>query len=430
MEQENSNRKPTENSSTPKRCVNLDWLEVHCREPIGQPHNADYFREHGCEVQEREYGTRVYKEMFTIMGTDGLPAIEVRRNPSSQGLNGIHDAEETHIRLNNRLCYFDDCAILLKKFLDFHHYNDIRISRIDICLDFVRFDFGDDPQKFVRRYLKHQYAKINQGDINVHGKDAWEGQEWNSLKWGNPLSIVSTKMYNKTLELKDHKSGLYGKPYIRQAWYICGFIDDMQRVTKDGELVNVWRVEFSVKSPKANWATIELNGHPKEKYSLPNSLEVYTNRLDILTAFASLSRHYFRFKKYKKGVRKDRCEDKKLFDFSEVQNVYKLTNERNVCGNGHKDMTKFNRLLQLLQEYDMTRFNSETKNAAQTLINSLKEDMINADLIRPWDEQERAIMRALFVKRLMQSNWDSVIIRDILTSVFGKSDDSVHKLLD
>ena len=430
MEQENLNRKPTENSSTPKRCVNLDWLEVHCREPIGQPHNADYFRDHGCEVQEREYGTRVYKEMFTIMGTDGLPAIEVRRNPSSQGLNGIHDAEETHIRLNNRLCYFDDCAILLKKFLDFHHYTDVRISRIDICLDFVRFDFGDDPQKFVRRYLKHQYAKINQGDINVHGKDAWEGQEWNSLKWGNPLSIVSTKMYNKTLELKDHKSGLYGKPYIRQAWYICGFIDDMQRVTKDGELVNVWRVEFSVKSPKANWATIELNGHPKEKYSLPNSLEVYTNRLDILTAFASLSRHYFRFKKYKKGVRKDRCEDKKLFDFSEVQNVYKLTNERNICGNGHKDMTKFNRLLQLLQEYDMTRFNSETKNAAQTLINYLKEDMINADLISPWDEQERAIMRALFVKRLMQSNWDSVIIRDILKSVFGKSDDSVHKLLD
>lgn len=368
--------------------------------------------------------------MFTIMGTDGLPAIEVRRNPSSQGLNGIHDAEETHIRLHNRLCYFDECAILLKKFLDFHHYTDVRISRIDICLDFVRFDFGDDPQKFVRRYLKHHYAKINQGDINVHGKDAWEGQEWNSLKWGNPLSIVSTKMYNKTLELKDHKSGLFGKPYIRQAWYICGFIDDMQRVTMNGELVNVWRVEFSVKSPKANWATIELNGHPREKYSLPNSLDVYTNRLDILTAFASLSRHYFRFKKYKKGVRKDRCEDKKLFDFSEVQNVYKLTTERNVCGNGDKSRQKFNRLLQLLQEYDMTRFNTETKEAAQILIHSLQEEMINADLIKPWDVQERAILRALFVKRLMQSNWDRVIIEDILKSVFRKDDDSVRKLLD
>ena len=430
MTDEQSHRKPTEKLCTRKRCVNLDWLEVHCREPIGEPHNADYFRAHGCEVQEREYGTRVYKEMFVILGEDGLPAIEVRRNPSSQGLNGIHDAEETHLRLNNRLCYFDECAVLFKKFLDFHHYTDIRISRIDICLDFVTFDFGDDPSKFVRRYLKHHYAKINQGEICVHGKDAWEGQEWNSLKWGNPLSIVSTKMYNKTLELKDHKSGLFGKPYIRQSWLLCGFIDDMQRVTKDGELVNVWRVEFSVKSPKANWATIELNGHPREKYSLPNSLEVYKSRLDILTAFASLSRHYFRFKKYKKGVRKDRCEDKKLFDFSDVQNVYKLTTERNVCGIGDKNITKFNRLLQLLQEYDMTRFNSTTKEAAQTLISSLKEDMINADLVKPWDGRERAILRAQFVRRLLESDWDSLIIQDILKSVFGKSEDSVRKLLD
>lgn len=430
MEQEQSDRRPTERRSIPKRCVNLDWLEVHAREPIGQPHNADYFREHGCEVQEREYGTRVYREMFVIMGSDGLPSIEVRRNPSSQGLNGIHDAEETHIRLHNRMCYFDDCAIRLRDFLDFHHYTDIRISRIDICLDFVRFDFGDDPAKFVRRYLKHQYAKINQGDINVHGKDGWEGQDWNSLKWGNPLSIVSTKMYNKTMELKDHKSGLYGKPYIRQAWYLCGFIDDMQRVTMNGELVNVWRVEFSVRSPKANWATIELNGHPNDKYSLPNKLDVYTNRLDILTAFASLARHYFRFKKYKKGVRKDRCEDKKLFDFSDVQNVYKLTNEKNVCGNGDKNLTKFNRLLQLLQEYDFTRFDTTQKQAAETLIKALKDDMVNADLIKPWDDHERAIIRALTVERMLKSNWDRVLIERVLREEFGRSEDGVRKLLD
>ncbi|WP_226164116.1 hypothetical protein, partial [Hymenobacter terricola] len=95
-----------------------------------------------------------------------------------------------------------------------------------------------------------------------------------------------------------------------------------------------------------------------------------------------------------------------------------------------KSRQKFNRLLQLLQEYDMTQFNSETKNAAQTLINSLKEEMINADLIKPWDVQEKAIIRALFVKRLLQSNWDSVIIEDILKSVFRKDDDSVRKLLD
>ena len=78
----------------------------------------------------------------------------------------------------------------------------------------------------------------------------------------------------------------------------------------------------------------------------------------------------------------------------------------------------------------MTQFNSETKEAAQTLIHTLKEEMINADLIKPWDVKERAIIRALFVKRLLQSNWDRVIIEDILKSVFRKDDDSVRKLLD
>ncbi|MGD7646410.1 hypothetical protein, partial [Ralstonia pseudosolanacearum] len=80
------------------------------------------FRERGCEVLEREYGTRIYREMFVIYGSDGLPAIEVRRNPASSGLNGIHDAEETHIRLVNRMCYYDDAAESLAKWLKSYDY--------------------------------------------------------------------------------------------------------------------------------------------------------------------------------------------------------------------------------------------------------------------------------------------------------------------
>lgn len=422
MEQELSPKKLTGKSCTLKRCVNLDWLEVHAREPIGQPHNADYFRACGCIVEEREYGTRVYREMFVICGTDGLPAIEVRRNPASSGLNGIHDAEETHIRLVNRLCYFDDTAEKFKSFLENHHYTDIRISRVDVCLDFVCFDFGDDPAKFIRRYLKHKYAKINQGNINAHGTDAWEGQEWNSLKWGSPISIVSTKMYNKTMELKDTKTNTFSKPYIRQAWLLCGFIDDMQHVTKDGKEVNVWRVEFSIKSAKMNWAPIELDGKPNKRYSLRNTLDVYAGREKLLTIFSSLSKHYFRFKKYKKGIRKDRCKDKKLFDFSGEQIVYKLTKENEVCGDGNKELKRFTRLLQLLESYDMTRFNEEQKQAVQTIINALKEDNINSDLARPWSAEDKAIIRALCIRRMIEKNWKPAIIEQELREAFKISE--------
>ena len=418
MKAEKSDRKQTANSYTGKRCVNIDWLEVHAREPKGQPHNADYYRECGCEVQEREYGTRVYREMFVILGSDGLPAIEVRRNPASSGLNGIHDAEETHIRLVNRMCYYDDTAEKFQFFLENHHYTDIRISRIDICLDFVRFDFGDDPARFVRRYLKHKYAKINQGNICVHGKDAWEGQDFNSLKWGSPVSCVSTKMYNKTLELKDGKTATFGKPYIRQSWLLCGFIDDMQNVTKDGEEVQVWRVEFSLKSPKMNWVPIELDGKPNKKYSLRNTLDMYKGRENLLTAFSSLSRHYFRFKKYKKGVRKDRCEDKKLFNFTGQQYVYKLMKDDEVCGNGHKELTRYNRLLRLLQEYDMTRCSEEQKHAIQVIIQALKDDVIDADLAQPWDLQQRTLLRAMMVRRMIEKDMPSFMIENVLKEAY------------
>ena len=429
METAQSSNRQTARPHTLKRCVNLDWLEVFAREPIGQPHTADYFRSHGIEVEEREYGTRVYREMFTLMGSDGLPCIEVRRNPASQNLNGIHDAEETHIRLVNRMCYFDDAAIRLKEFLEFHHYTDVRISRIDICLDFVRFDFGDEPARFVRRYLEHKYVRINASDLDLHGKDAWEGIDINSLKWGSPYSMVSTKMYNKTMELKNAQTKLFGKPYIRQAWYLCGFIDNMQLCTLQGQEVNVWRIEYSIKSPKANWFTIELDGKPNNKYSLRNTLSVYQNRNDLLTAFASLTRHYFHFKIYEKGVRKYRCKDKKLFDFSDVQNVYKLTLPQSVAGDGDKHRQKFNRLLRLLNEYDMTLFSGDTKNAVQTLITAINEEITRADLAKPWNAEELAILRAMFSKRAIQNNWDRVDITQVLTEVFNVSESSRSKLL-
>lgn len=393
---EQSSRSQTEKSPIPKRCVNIDWLEVHAREPIGQPHNADYFRSRGCQVEEREYGTRVYREMFTVFGSDGLPAIEIRRNPSSQGLNGIHDANETHIRLVNRMCYYDDAAEKLQNFLDFHGYTDVRISRVDVCLDFVRFDFGDDPGKFLQRYLQHHYAKINVSRVNVHGIDTWEGQTWNSIKWGSPKSCVSTKMYNKTMELRDRQTGLFSKPYIRQAWLLCGFIDNAQHCTLNGEEVQVWRVEFSLQSSAKNWCAIELNGKPNKKYSLRNTLDMYFGRTKLITIFASLSQHYFRFKKYVEGTRKDRCKDKKLFDFNATQRCYKLDTHLAVCGDGDKKLQRFNRLLELLQKYELQRWTGKEKEAAEILINALKEDNIRADMANPWKMDEFTLIKTAY----------------------------------
>lgn len=386
--------------STPVRCVNIDWLEVHCREPLMQPHDANYYRACGYYVHEREYGTRVYREMFTIEGHDGKPFIEIRRNPASQGLNGIHDINECHIRLVNRCCYFDNAAILFEQFLGQHSYTDIRISRIDLCLDFVRFDYGDEPAAFVRRYFKRKYSKINQGRIHAHGNDTWSGQDWNSLSWGAKSSCVNTKLYNKTLELYDPKFDTFAKPYIRHAWLECGLIDNWERVTMNGELVNVWRLEFSITSAVKNWVTIELDGHAKKYQSLHNRLDCYYDRPKLLMMFASLVNHYFRFKYYEEGVRKDRCSDKLLFNFGGIQHFYKVGRDSYAPADNTKQFKKWSRLLTMLSDYQLTAPDMDVKKACETLKNALKEDNLRTAAINPWSRKELAELRTLLCVRL------------------------------
>lgn len=408
------------------RCVNIDWLEVHVREPLQQPHTADYFRRCGYYVVEREYGTRVYREMFVIQGNDGKPLIEIRRNPSSQGLNGIHDTNESHIRLVNRACYFDNAARLLQNFLTKHQYYDIRISRIDICLDFATFDKGDDPAAFVRRYFQHRYAKINQGRIHSHGEDTWSGQEWNSIAWGSKSSPVNTKLYNKTMELYDPKFNTFAKPYIRTAWLACGLIDDWERVTKDGELVNVWRLEFSLTSAVKKWVPIILDGKAKNYQSLHNTLDVYDGRDKILVMFASLAQHYFRFKYFEEGKRKDRCKDKILFDFSGTQLVYKVGRDDYAPADNVKDFKKWSRLLNLVAEYQLFAPQVDVKQACNTLMNALKEDNLRQAAINPWSRQELAELRVLLDFRLNHPEFTYDAAMDYVKTVLGINDKTLN----
>lgn len=386
----------------PARCINLDWLEVHAHEPINEPHDAYYFGSKGYQVRQRDYGTRVYREMFTILAPNDEPLLEIRRNPASQGITGIHDENECHLRLCNRTCYFDNAAKFFATFLTSHGYTDIRISRVDICLDFVSFDKGDDPQAFVRRYFKHKYAKINQGRISSHGEDTWSGQEWNSLSWGSRTSAVTTKLYNKTMELYDVKLDRFAKPYIREAWFRCGLIDDIQRVTKNGESVNVWRVEFSLRSAVKNWVPINLNGDDKKFQSLRNTLDVYDGRDKLLVMFASLARHYFHFKKFEPSKRKDRCKDKILFDFGENSLVYKIGKPDTALGSGSSFVSKYHRLLQKIREYQSTHYGAELHKACEVLISAITEEDYRADLACPWSQEELEFMKKLLFVRTTQ----------------------------
>ena len=393
------------NVPSSQRCVNLDWLEVHCLEPYGDPHDAEYFRRVGLTVMERDYGTRVYKEMFTVNDVHGNPFVEVRRAPYSTGYAGIHDERECHLRLVNAACYLDNAADLMQQFIDTYHYEFNRITRVDICLDFERFDEGDDPAVFLSRYLRQVYSKINQGNITAHGADRWNGQVWNSVSWGSPTSAVGTKFYNKTMELYDPATGTYRKPHIRYAWLKCGLIDDFHKVLKrkdDGYYTpQIWRVEFSIRSSVKKWFAIELNGETKHYQSIRNTLDMYDCREKLLTLFASLQQHYFHFKHYDKEQRKDRCPDKVLFRWNGMQVTYKVGRDDtlSILGEGAKQSRPYDTLLKKLRLYQQEKPKKDIVEACQVIIRAIEGDMLRSDLRNPFSYHELlALQRALSMK--------------------------------
>ena len=383
------------------RCIHVDWLEIYCLEPLDTfPLNAEYYRNKGYQVREREYGTRVYKEMFELLNQNGDPVLEVRRNPASgdSEFSGLVP-ESCHLRLPNWILYQDNPVRYLMNVVLQHGYIFKSIFRIDIALDFQYFDTGDDPAAFVRRYLKGQYRKINQCNLTAHGEDNWNQCDWNSLSWGSRKSMVSTKLYNKTKELKEGKSS---KPYIRTCWMLAGLVDNPLSLTKrkaDGSMVpvDIWRLEFSIKSSCEGFVVIEMQkGRKVEKEKIPHRLPMYDGNDKLWARFQDLCYHYFRFKhkeyieltdKYDGGVlesvhsegnkvlrRKSRCQDKILFYFDAGYQFMKLTS----APADRKANTKEDILERRLRMFLMQHPTQDIEKAVHTILDAIDLDKLQA----------------------------------------------------
>ena len=354
------------------RCVNVDWLEIYALEDLqAYPMNAEYFRRCGYFVTEREYGTRVYKEMFTIQDPHGDAWIEVRRNPMSgdSSFSGLQ-INSCHLRMVNRYCYQDNPVRDMAEFMIKHNYMFRSIYRIDVCYDFLTFDSGDRPDAFLRRYIEKKFSKINQTKVRAMGSDGWASFDWESVSWGAPKSMVGTKIYNKTKELSATGNK---KPWIVQAWLKCGLIDDPRK------LPNVWRLEFSLSSSIRDWIMIEaIQGKKIKKKRVPHTMNMFDGRDKLWRRFEELAYHYFHFRyvQYKQSVnsdqepellRKDLCKDKQLFKFNTDREFYQI-------GTPSRESSPTpieNRLKAMLQNYIETHYNLDVNRAAMKVMEAI-----------------------------------------------------------
>ena len=383
-----------------ERAVYLDWVEVYALEPLlKDPRDANYFRSRGFVVHQREYGTRVFSDVFMIEDNFGQPFLEVRRAAyqSTEGRTGFMPVNGVHLRLTNNQLYSGEPISKLREFMIMHEYEFVKLHRLDIALDFERFDYNDDPAEFIARYMRGKYAKVNQSNISAHGTDTWAGRIWNSLSWGNPKSMVSTKMYCKSLELEQ----VHDKPYIKLAWFQDGLIDSpvtMQKRDANGVLYKpaIWRIEFSIKSSANKWYIIECDSRKHKRQPMPHVLSTYDTREKLLISFASLQRHYFFFRKYQPDVRKDRCEVKRLFDFKLDDKLMKLEQHGAVS----QRTTQLDRLLRYLRNFLVVYADADAYKAAQIVIDYLENRKLRTMITSEAELTEVKALQAMIRERL------------------------------
>lgn len=398
-----------------KRCINLDWLEVYALEPINLPHDIEYFMRQGFKVEDRGYGTRIYEEMFFLYDSDEeYRIIEIRRNPKQKDTNAILPINACHIRLTNRSCYQERAANMMKEFLSRYNYEFVRISRVDIALDFERFDSGDDPLKFIRRYMNGKYSKINQANVHAHGDDTWNKREWFSLSWGSPKSQIGTKLYLKTKELEE----VGDKPYIRLAWLRAGLVDDPWKLIKvkaDGTTYkpNIWRLEFSIRSDVKGWYQIEKNGDSKKIRSYRNTLEMYDGGTALLVIFMSLQEHYFHFRNYAPNKTKYDCERKELFRWSTDEEILKPEHP----SSDSKPLTSEIRLLKYIKAYQATVIKPEEFRACSVIIAALERHEQSRILEHPYDSKELIALQQAVAMKLKGAPEDFTLLLKICSDM-------------
>lgn len=348
---------------TRERIVGIDWLELFVNEGYGHDYSANGFRSRGYDVRERDYGTKTMAEMFTLLDSRGYPFIEVRRSPrglDSGATQTVYQLGDAYIKLANMYCYDDNPVALIMEFVRREHYQVKKIYRIDLYTDFEIFDSGDKPAKVVRRIVNHTYSKINQSHRRISGEDTWTECIDNWISWGKKGSMVSTKIYDKTKELRE--TGMH-KPYIIEKWRRAGYVDDVVNIAKDDKQVQMWRIEFSIKGNAKGWIFVDRReSGDGEKHTLEHTLELYATRQGVVNAIANLVPYYFRFKIYEEGKRKSLCKDKVLFIFddSEYESGYRLTNESDTdrvrCVKLEEDIIAVNHLVRAKMKLCGTEF--------------------------------------------------------------------------
>ena len=360
----------------------VDWLEVYLIEKNANA--AGMLQSKGYLLEKMPYTTRVFAEVYYVYYANKRPVGVLCREPLSvkdNGAGGILDAGAITFKFDNSVLYHRDCANIIRHTLIDTGAVYKHISRIDICADFQIFNNGMLPLTLLKGYAAGKYSKVGQSNFCLHGKDN-DGLRFNSIRFGNPTSDISTRFYNKSLEMVDQK----WKTYIAECWSAIGmdltryvvkgnskhFItnatpENVENPIKGGEVVfvkPVWRVEFSIHH---NGRHYRCNDEVKEI-----TLRDIETRQGIANLFHSLAMKYFDFRDMETSSRKYRAKRINLFpQYQDVETWQKIPKTMPNTAN-KTDHFVINSLEKMVQD---TRNEEDIRTQVNTLLETIERNV-------------------------------------------------------
>lgn len=331
-----------------KTLISIDWLTFNVNVPT-LINDFELYSNRKYEIQKEEIGTIVFENRYIIY-EDKNKIATFTCKPKSSMIN----KDLGQIQIANRYLYCDQLYTYCTEILTLLNVTFSSFSRIDICADNTNFVSENEPLTFIKKFASMDIIKLGKtkGFIPFKSK---RGLEFSGITFKSKDAIVSWKLYNKSLEMKEIKE----KKYIKELW----------REFHWNGINDVYRVEVSLK----NFGKHQLIS--KNETFAFYSLESLLLDSDICDIFYFYLNKSFKFC-YNEG-KKNISENTKVQIFDKYDSSYKLGKVLSAFDESRNTRIMINELFLSIAKARASEV-EEIENCLTTLLFLLKKyDLIN-----------------------------------------------------
>lgn len=269
--------------------LNIDWLSVNYLVENSPLTAGEEFHTISLKYIPENYTTRQFRYVYYVY--DNYTNEEIA-TIVCKPLSKILDERLHQVKISNWLLYTDMAKDYLHRIKKDLSAKFLSISRLDICVDVVGFDFLDFVTKYHNNELREKSPKNVAEYYKKYNVDGIQKSIYTGISWGSRSSDWTAKIYDKIREIQEES----GKIYILDYFKANGINTDFEKV---------WRYEFSITSLKSKYRL-------EDEYTIDEIMLNDTNVFDFAVQKYVL-RYYLSLHAFAENTGKVRFIDEKRY---------------------------------------------------------------------------------------------------------------------